>query len=483
MASEPRANFLKRFQNRYVISACSYTWQGYEMLLNHTGIIASRIMVDRDEASQDEVNAVYASAGATVSVFLKGDICDILGSLKKLIVLLNAKPGKVTVLIYSQLPANWLYRTLFSLIRDKNKLRDVRVANLSHACQDIVMAVFPQLEEAAFRERQIKDYFTKGLTSRELDSVLAFYRGTSVKDQSKACGLAIKTIYVYRQEGLRKLQLINTFLTRGAQFREAFYATSVHLHSDPPDSGGHFMKALLNKEIFPVYQIITDGEKKGIGFEILLRWNRNGIILKPADFLRNLHDKTVWVQLTALVIDAAVRGVNKYSGKYYFSVNIPPELASGNALPGMAKKAVELLRDVHWAEKLVFEFAETIDVTQDKAIPDTMQRLRNTGCRLFLDDCFSSDHVMFPVRQIPFDGLKLDKDIVDKFAANDSDFSLIKAMQYYSDIAGVACVAEGVDSEEKFNTLSAAGIKSFQGYYLARAVKEEDLDFLVRKFS
>ena len=483
MAWDARANYLKRFQNRYVISSCSYAWQGYEMLLNNSGICAYRIMVDGDEPSQEELNAVYASAGATISVFLKGDICEILGSLKKMIVLLNAKPAKVTVLIYSQLPANWLYRTLYSLIRDKNKLRNIRVANLSHPCQDIVTAVFPPLEEAAFLERKVKDCFEKGLTSRELDSVLSFYRGVSVKAQAKACGLAIKTIYVYRKEGLRKLQLINTFLSRGALFRATFAVSGEPVSHDNAYLDGRFTTALINKEIFPVYQIITDSEKRGVGFEILLRWNRKGVILKPADFLANLHDKNIWLQLMALVIDAAVRGINKYNGKYYFSVNIPPELASGNALPGMAKKAVEMLSDEHWAEKLVFEFAETIDVTLDKGIADTMQRLRQTGCRLFLDDCFSSDHVMFPVRQIPFDGLKLDKDIVDKFAANDSDFSLIKAMQYYSDITGVACVAEGVDSEEKFNTLSAAGIKSFQGYYLARAVKEEDLDFLVRKFS
>lgn len=59
------------------------------------------------------------------------------------------------------------------------------------------------------------------------------------------------------------------------------------------------------------------------------------------------------------------------------------------ALPEMARKAIGMLLKPQWAEKLVFEFAEDIDVTKDKKIPETMRHLRNTGCRLFLDDCFS----------------------------------------------------------------------------------------------
>lgn len=483
MAGDAHANNLKRSQHRYVISACSYTWHGYESLLHKKGISASRIMADLDEATADEVQTVYANAEGMVSVFLKGDVCAILGSLKKITSLLNARPEKVAVIVYCQLPASWLYRMMLSLVRDKNKLKNVRVASLSAPWQNIVQDNLPGLQEAAFSEKYAISCFTKGLSLRELDAVLSFYRGVSVKTHSEECGLAIKTIYTHRKEGLRKLQVINAAINNDAPFPIGFGTINQRADNPVPDFGQNFASAVLNKEIFPVYQIITDSKKKGIGFEILLRWNRNGIILKPADFLANLHDKNIWLQLTALVIDAAVRGVNKYSGKYYFAVNIPPELASGNALPGMAKKAVELLNDTQWAENLVFEFAETIDVSQDKMIPDTMQRLRQTGCRLFLDDCFSSDYAMFPVRQIRFDGLKLDKDIVDKFAANDSDYSLIKAMQYYSDITGAACVAEGVDSKEKFEKLTALGIKSFQGYYLSRAVKEEELDFLVRKFS
>ncbi|MDM7098539.1 EAL domain-containing protein, partial [Enterobacter hormaechei] len=90
---------------------------------------------------------------------------------------------------------------------------------------------------------------------------------------------------------------------------------------------------------------------------------------------------------------------------------------------------------------------------------------------------------MLPIRLINVDGLKLDRDIVEHFVANDKDYSIIKAIQVYSDMTGTECVAEGVDSEEKFEKLVALGVKRFQGYYLSRAVKEEELDRMVRLFS
>lgn len=67
--------------------------------------------------------------------------------------------------------------------------------------------------------------------------------------------------------------------------------------------------------------------------------------------------------------------------------------------------------------------------------------------------------------------------------ANDNDYNLIKAIQVYSDMTGTDCIAEGVDSEEKFEKLVELGIKNFQGDYLSRAVKEEELDRMVRLFS
>ncbi|EPF3214764.1 EAL domain-containing protein [Enterobacter hormaechei] len=473
------------YKQRFVISACGFTFEGYSLLLKSRGVHATRLHFEEDEICSVDVEKMMENQSPEVSVFLGRDVATFLESLKRLVSVLNALPVICRVTLYGALPERWLNATLRSLVNNTKKLSTIRVENIT----EILGFVKNETDERAGPSRLLRNVPDKegkenlhGLTHRELTVLLNFYRGISIKEQSKRLGLSDKTIYTHRKVGLGKLYIIRVWFSDSRVFRDEVCAgknkTKVFSETEID-----ILQALHKREIFAAYQIITDSDKKGVGFEILLRWHKKGEILKPAYFLGGIKNSEIWLKLTALVIHAAVSGINKYNGKYYFSVNIPPQLASGNALPGMAKKAVEMLLKPQWAGKLVFELAETIDVTKDKNIPETLQRLRAEGCRLFLDDCFSKYHAMLPIRLINVDGLKLDRDIVEHFVANDKDYSIIKAIQVYSDMTGTECVAEGVDSEEKFEKLVALGVKRFQGYYLSRAVKEEELDRMVRLFS
>ncbi|EOY8404234.1 EAL domain-containing protein [Enterobacter asburiae] len=474
-------------EHKFVISACGFTFQGYRLILNQYGIQASHIHFDADEASQQDLENILINQSAHIVVFLGKGIVSLLESLKRLASVLNALPVIRRVTLYGDIPDGWLYRTLGTLLNNSYQLSLIRIARVS----DVITG--SQTHHHVFKDRSylLRDRYkdnssqdnVKWLTKREIDVLLNFYRGMSVKEMCDEMGLSNKTVYTHRKEGVLKLRLIKRWLHDSQNFNAERSIKRRSQNREFTDKEAEIFNALYKKEIFPAYQIITDRDKKGVGFEILIRWNKNGKIVKPASFLTDISNHEIWLKITALVIHAAVSGINKYNGKYYFSVNIPPRLASGNALPDMAKKAIDMLLKPQWAEKLVFEFAEDIDVTKDKRIPETMRHLRNTGCRLFLDDCFSNHQTMFPVRQVHFDGLKLDRDIVEHFVANDNDYNLIKAIQIYSDMTGTDCIAEGVDSEEKFEKLVALGVKNFQGYYLSRAVKEEELDRMVRLFS
>lgn len=474
-------------EHSFVISACGFTFQGYSLMLNKYGIKASHIHFEEDVVSPQDVQNILVNHNAHIVTFLGKGITGLLESLTRLASVLNALPVIRRVTLYGDIPDGWLYRTLGSLLNNNHQLSLIRIASIS----DIINCFETHHNGFKDRSRLLRDYNKdmsaqenlKWLTRREIDVLLHFYRGMSVKELCDKMALSNKTVYTHRKEGVLKLHLIKRWLHDPHNFKAEGSFKRQSQNAGFTDKEVEIFKALHNKEIFPAYQIITDRDKKGVGFEILIRWNKNGKIVKPASFLFDISNYEIWLKMTALVIHAAVSGINKYNGKYYFSVNIPPRLASGSALPDMARKAISMLLKPQWAEKLVFEFAEDIDVTKDKRIPETMRHLRNTGCRLFLDDCFSNHQTMFPVRQVHFDGLKLDRDIVEHFVANDNDYNLIKAIQLYSDMTGTDCIAEGVDSEEKFEKLVAMGVKNFQGYYLSRAVKEEELDRMVRLFS
>jgi len=459
-----------------VISGCNFAFAGLAGLLKQENIAIKRVSYDVEEASNDDRILSQPVSASRLFVFFHSGVGNVLEALKKTVDIINNSEANLEVIAFGQGSTSWLYRMFASLVIDKNKLKQIYVMPCVNRKESISSDDFVLLEPLAIQEELHQGYIFEGLTERELDAAIYFFRGLTVKQQSLRDGISIKTIYIHRQKALQKLQPA-MHCVNGAPARQsgglAAQKPVVHelLFTDE-----NVAKAIENNEIFPVFQVIVDRQKRATGFEILLRWQRENTLLMPSDFLHNLRSRYIWLKLTAIVINAAVRAVNKYKGAYYFAVNIPAVLASGNALPGMAKKALELLHNPAWADRLVFEFAENIDVTQDKDIINTMARVKETGCKLYLDDCFSRDHVMFPVRHIHFDGLKLDKDLIDTFAANETDSSLIKAIIYFSQMTGTACVAEGVDSEEKFAALAEMGVNSFQGFYFSAPVKEAHLD-------
>jgi EAL domain-containing protein (putative c-di-GMP-specific phosphodiesterase class I) len=476
----------KNDRNIYIISPCSFAFTGLAGLLSRQDIQVSRIAVDVDNFPEIDGEIPRVESRSRIDVLLTGEVKATLVAIKKLAEMLNYFPKPVPVVIYCRLPSSWLFRMFNTLINDKNKLSTIRLANSSLACQALMSSELPLLETAGRREENISGVNYKGLTPRELEAVLSFYMGISVKYQSDKTGLSGKTIYNHRQVGLRKLQFIQGLYSKGVKGRvyeeNSDFSFSNDSVIDLRKVERRYATAIEENQIFPVFQVVTTHEKKLSGFEILLKWHQQGYIQKSRGYLTVLKNRELCLKLMALAINTAVRCINKYNGKYDFSVNIPTKLASDEALARMAKKAVELLHDPLWAQRLIFEFSETIDAAKDKKVPEVMKRLRETGCKLFLDDCFSDGRVMFPVRQIHFDGIKLDRDLVEKSFSSETDSRLLKTILYYCEMTGSICTAEGIDSEQKFTSLVDAGIRQFQGYYLSEPTNEAGVDRIVRQF-
>lgn len=152
----------------------------------------------------------------------------------------------------------------------------------------------------------------KWLTRREIDVLLNFYRGMSVKEMCDRMGLSNKTVYTHRKEGVLKLRLIKRWLHDPHNFKAEKPDKHPRQKVGLTEKEAEIFNALRNREIFPAYQIITDRDKKGVGFEILIRWNKNGKIVKPASFLTDVSNHEIWLKITALVIHAAVSGINKW---------------------------------------------------------------------------------------------------------------------------------------------------------------------------
>ena len=210
----------RQYQYFAIISVCSYTWVGMSNLLTQQDIYPIRVMHHGEEINAEEKMIMSEEGQAQLAVFLNGDICAILTTLKKLVLLLDYSTTRNDVTIFSQLPACWLYGTLFSLLNNKSKLQCVHLGFSGLACHSIIDGHFPLLEFAAKRDIRPGFCLDAGLSVRELNAVLHYYQGYSVKYQSLLSGLAGKTIYTHRQHGMKKLSGLQQWLNDAAMTRE-----------------------------------------------------------------------------------------------------------------------------------------------------------------------------------------------------------------------------------------------------------------------
>lgn len=422
-----------------------------------------------------------------IIVFLPEAPARLLATLQQAAAFLERSATPLPMLILSRSPASWLWHTLLHQVIDRHLLSEVRsaasdlpVPSLTAVLQDYIQQRYPSLKQLADEEIRLGGKRPGGLTRPELNAILGLLSGYSVNAQAKRRGISHKTLYNQRTAGLKKM------VEHYPQLATRFPGSQTKGQKIQPDAAlsafeREFVHAIHCRQIFPVFQPITDDRMRLKGLEILSRWRQKGQVLLPGEFLPQIRSAYAWLVLTAFVLREAVESINLYPGEFYFSVNIPAAIASNDNLIRMLETARQQLREPHLSSRLVLEFAETLDLNLQSKIADNISRLRKQGFAIMLDDCFSQSSVMFPVRSVRFSAYKLDMSIVNDMQRDPHAMALIKSLLYYCQLTGSRCVAEGVDSLDKFNRLRALGIDRFQGYLISPPVERENVSDLIHQ--
>ena len=422
-----------------------------------------------------------------IIVFLPETPARLLATLQQAAAFLEHSATPLPMLILSRSPASWLWHTLLHQVIDHHLLSEVRsaasdlpVPSLTAVLQDYILQRYPSLKQLADEEIRLGGKRPGGLTRPELNAILGLLSGYSVNAQAKRRGISHKTLYNQRTAGLKKM------VEHYPQLATRFPGSQTKGQKSQPDAAlsafeREFVHAIHCRQIFPVFQPITDDRMRLKGLEILSRWRQKGQVLLPGEFLPQIRSAYAWLGLTAFVLREAVENINLHPGEFYFSVNIPAAIASNDNLIRMLETARQQLREPHLSSRLGLEFVETLDLNPRLKIADNISRLRKQGFAIMLDDCFSQSSVMFPVRSVSFSAYKLDMSIVNDMQRDPHALALIKSLLYYCQLTGSRCVAEGVDSLDKFNRLKALGIDRFQGYLISPPVERENVSDLIHQ--
>ena len=219
--------------------------------------------------------------------------------------------------------------------------------------------------------------------------------------------------------------------------------------------------------------IVVLGSRRVAGFEALLRWRHpeRGMIA-PADFITVAEQSGFIHQLGDFALRTACRDADQWPDGIGVSVNASVvQLMSGN----WPLHLVELLANAGLVtDRLRIEITETASISSLSRLRNVTAQLRRLGVKVMLDDFGTGRSSLSQLRDLTFDGLKIDRQFIYDLDDPRSR-EIVRMLIDYCQPNGLLVVAEGVETESQVDRLIAMGCSHGQGFLLGRPMPQHEV--------
>ncbi len=250
----------------------------------------------------------------------------------------------------------------------------------------------------------------------------------------------------------------------------------------PGDADIHRRRILVEKalrqpetleRIGLVFQPITDlatGELKAL--EALARWHDETLGRIPPDqFIPIAEQINVIEPISDKLLAQAAAEAARWASAVRLSFNVS---AVQLCTTGSAARILALLDRAGLAPgRLQVEVTETALLADFEVARENLQALRGAGARIVLDD-FGAGHASISyLREMQFDGVKLDGALIASVADSLRSRRLLKGVLDLCAALGLPSVAEHIETDEQLRLLRELGCREGQGYLLSPPLHAE----------
>ena len=129
--------------------------------------------------------------------------------------------------------------------------------------------------------------------------------------------------------------------------------------------------------------------------------------------------------------------------------------------------------------RLVLEITETVLMHDRDAAAATLWQLKGLGVRIAIDDFGTGYSSLAYLRRFPIDMLKVAREFVDGLGRDAHDDVITRAIVELASTLGLLTVAEGIETTQQQEHVSALGCDLAQGYLFSRPIDAEAVRVLV----
>jgi diguanylate cyclase (GGDEF)-like protein/PAS domain S-box-containing protein len=249
-------------------------------------------------------------------------------------------------------------------------------------------------------------------------------------------------------------------------------ADAVALHQLEHD----LREAIRHNQLEVYYQPIVSGTtRQPVGAEALLRWRhpKRGFI-PPDQFIPLAEETGLIVPLGEWVLQTACAAATTWPSHLKVSVNLSPvQFRKGNLLDVIMLVLVETGLP---PDRLELEITESMLIENELDIGGVLGQVRNMGVSVALDDFGTGYSSLSYLTKFPFDKIKIDKSFTQNMIKRAECRAIVSSVRALGTGLDILTTAEGVETEQQFEMLRAAGIDLVQGYLFGRPSRASELD-------
>jgi diguanylate cyclase (GGDEF)-like protein/PAS domain S-box-containing protein len=244
--------------------------------------------------------------------------------------------------------------------------------------------------------------------------------------------------------------------------------------------------AIDGEQLTVHFQPVVDlRSREWVAVEALARWDHPTLGSVPPELFVTIAEECgLGGALTERVLDlvcaqAVAWRDDEVLGEILLGANITGRQVSDPAFATalaqrLAKSGIE-------PSRIFVELTESSLMDDYDTARTGLEALRALGVRAAIDDFGTGHSTLARLRQLPVDGVKLDRTFIGDLGDDQRDEDVVAAVVQLAHAVGMPVCAEGVESSEQLEILQRLGVDTAQGFLLARPVPADEVRPLLSK--
>lgn len=227
------------------------------------------------------------------------------------------------------------------------------------------------------------------------------------------------------------------------------------------------------------YQPQVGRDDRMIGVEALLRWQRNGRLAMPDEFVAQAEESGLIMPLGAWVLETACAQIAAWAKR--------PETASFNVAVNVSARQFrhpefvdQVMRVIKRTgippQRLKLELTESLLASDIEVTIAKMGMLKDAGVTLSIDDFGMGYSALSYLKHMPLDQLKIDRTFVKDVLTDPNDAAIARTIIGLAQSLGLAVMAEGVETQAQRDFLARHGCECYQGFLFCKPLPIETLE-------